>query len=430
MTSTVIPLRTKAVPQDFASLQSRTECYQKVWREWGSVLDPNEQIIVLQIIDRTIGWGRREAYFSARAVLKGDAVYSGLKMHRATFYRALARLEERGIVQRRHDPVKLDRVHFTVNMDWNPAVVNLPKRLQKRADPVAESDYPVAQSDTPVAECDTIASNHLLVSTPSNQAGATAPLPSPAETVRARAQGAAAAHRATLAGKATKPQAAVDAVDAAWRLALIDTFPGTAYRSWGVREKAQVKTVLRTWRGDCSLPEFVTWAVTNWAAIIRKQFKWMTKVPPPSTPALSFFIAFLNQFADCRAEGVLESWLSADDRTQLERMMGRGLTYEQATAELAKDKVAVALRSEMEKREIAVRARDYGATRKLAAAKALADLEGRVPIHPNSPNARKLIEEQRRAARPEPTRVLDPDGDEFQGAEVYFVDPTRNPFDD
>lgn len=389
-TLTITP---KSVPKDFASLQAKIECYQKVPREWMNHLTGPEALTVLNLIDRTIGWGRREAYFTTRAMLAGDKLYAGLPMSRRTLFRALASLEAMGLIQRRRDPNVPDRVHFTVNMEWAPDMaVKLPNRLQTQC----HDDTTQCHHDTDQCHSGTLYTGITSqVSPDSSQAGATAPLPlSPAEKIRARLSEATSTHRAALARHASGPQAAVDAVDAAWRLALIDTFPGTAYRTWGVREKAQIKIVLKNWRGDIGLPIFVTWAVTNWTAIMRKQFKWMTRETPPAVPVLSFFIAFLTQFADCRAEGKLEEWLSDLDRTQLERMMGRGMTYEEATAELGKAKAAVALRSEMDLREVKVRARERGADAKLKQAEALAEFEGRAPIHPRSRAAEAL----RRAA--------------------------------
>ena len=428
----VVNFRTQKVPKDFASLQSKIEKYQRVGRQWAGHISGNEMAMVEVLIDRTVGWGRREAYFTIRSLLAGDAIYSGLTMSRRTAFRVLKSLENKGLIQRRHDKNIPDRVHFTVNMDWKPDAENVSKRLNGRC----HDDTTRCHDDTDQCHNGTLyTGNNLQVSNTGSQAGAPAPLPLPAsEIIRAKAGAAAAANRATLKAKAEKPQAAVDAVDAAWRLALIDTFPGTAYRTWGVREKAQIRQVLRNWRGNCTLPEFVTWAVTNWTAIMRKQFRWMTKNPPPATPALSFFIAFLQNFAEARADNVLEDWLTSEDRTALERMMGRGQTYEQATAELAKDKMAVALRGEIRKGKIEARARDLAATRKLAEARHLAELKGGIPIHPKSPAAQRLIEEERRASvastQLKATKLIAPNGEMLQGAEVYFVDPERNPFDD
>lgn len=95
-----------------------------------------------------------------------------------------------------------------------------------------------------------------------------------AEKVRGIASTSAAAHRTRLTAIAAAPQAGLDAVDASWRAALIETFPGTAYRTWGKREQHQIKTVLTNWRGDCTFPQFVDWAVRNGTAITLLPVSW------------------------------------------------------------------------------------------------------------------------------------------------------------
>jgi hypothetical protein len=421
--SSVVAFRTNEVPKDFASLQAKLETYQRGLREWSGYLTGNEIAITELLIDRTIGWGRREAYFTIRALIAGDSVYSGLLISRRTCFRVLSSLETKGLIRRRKDPNVPDRVHFTVNLDWKPDMVAVPKRLQGRC----QDDTARCQPDTTRCQDGTLYTGiNLQVSPTGNQPGAAAPVSSGvAEKVREIAKSSAGTNRARLAAKAASPQNAVEAVDAAWRMALIETFPGTAYRTWGVREKAQIKTVLKNWRGDCTFPEFVEWAVRNWTAIIKKHFKWMTKEPPPAAPALGFLIAFVGKFADARAEGVLNNWQSATERTAVERLMAQGQTWEQATEQLAVEKAAGGLRKEMEKREVFVRSRDHAATRKLAEAKRIAALEGRVPIHPKSVLARQMKDG---AARPGPAKMVEVDG---TAAETFeMIDMTSNPFDD
>lgn len=418
-------------PREYASLQAKVESYQAVPRDWAGHLTGNEMTMVGVLLDRTVGWGRREAYFTIRALLDGDAKYSGLKMSRSTAFRVLKSLEDRGLIKRRKDASVPDRVHFTVNLEWRRAtVVAFPARSEGQC----QSDTNQCHDDINQCHSDTLSTGiNLRVSQTGNQARPPATLPlSEIMEVRGSKSGPTAVRVQDEAHVRAAPQANLDAVEEAWRDALVDTFPGTAYRSWTVRQKAQVKTVLRTWRGDCTFPQFVTWALNNWTAIIRKQFKWMTKVPPPTVPTLSFFIAFIDQFSDARADNVLEDWLSNEDRTEIERMMGRGQTYEQATAKLGRSKAQVAMRDEMTKREIEARANNNAATRKLAEARKIAELDGRIPIHPNSPLAKemKAAELKARAARPQPTKVIAPDGEVYRDAEVYFVDPDRNPFDE
>lgn len=423
---TVIKITSARMSDDPFSLQAKIECYQIVLRDWGNALDPFEQIVVLQIIDRTIGWGRPEAYFTGRAMLKGDNVYAGMKVGHTKLYAVLQKLESIGLVVRRKDASVADRVHFSVNMAWKPGAESASNGLQPGATPIRSAECPVRVADYPVRVADTIHSTNPPVSPNSIiVAGATAPLPfADLENVRERVEVASRRSPAALSRKATSPEQGVNAVEAAWRLAQNEFFPGSDCPAWGVRERAQAKSLIYNWRGKGTLAEFATWAITNWTAIIKKNFKWMTKAPPPAVPALSFFTRFITQFAECRAEGVLEKWQSSPERTRLEQMMARGQTYEQANARIAKEDVAVTLRDEVTKRERNVTAFHNGATRKLEQARKLAESEGRMPIHPMSPNAIRMRAE---AAHAPPAPV--PEGEKFTGAEVFFVDPTRNPFD-
>lgn len=408
--------------RDFAPIQIKVETYQRGFREWGGHLTGNELAITELLIDRTVGWGRREAYFTIRALIDGDNVYSGLRISRRTAFRVLNSLEDKGIIRRRKDPNVPDRVHFTVNLEWKPDEVNVQERLQARCQGVTtrcHSDITQCQDGT------LCTGTQLQVSTTGSLPGAAAPV-SLAAARRVREDRAinAGTDLARLDDDAQSPQTAVDAVDAAWRLALIETFPGTAYRTWGVREKGQIKIILKNWRGDCTLPEFVEWAVRNWTPLIAKHFKWMKDPKPPLAPALAFLVAFIDRFADARAEGVLTQWQKADERTHIERLMARGQTWQQATTQIAEEKAARGLRVEMEKREVRVRARDHAATRKLAEAAALAKLEGGLPIHPKSALAKQMKEAAARAA-PGPMVEVE---DAAEGLEM--IDMSRNPFDD
>ena len=254
-----------------ASLQFKVECYQKLTREWSQHLSQYEFIVLQQIMDRTIGWGRREAYFTTTALREGDEVYAGIAkaVSRRTLFRALASLEDRGFIRRRPDKRKPDRVHYSVNMDWTSGAVNLPKRLLNGNITGCQSDTTQCQRGTGQCQCGTLYTGITKhVSTTGILAGAPAPLPlSEKKNDRGKGGGSAAPPSADASGIPDAPQASVDVVEAAWRSAVSITFPGTAYRTWGVREKSQVKTALKGWRGDCTFPEFVTWAVTNWTAI-------------------------------------------------------------------------------------------------------------------------------------------------------------------
>lgn len=427
MTADIIPLKAIPARADYSSLQAKAECYQKVWREWGLSLDPYEQVIVLQLIDRTIGWGRREVYCTTRALLDGDGIYAGVKASRRKLFYALSSLEAKGVVRRRKDLHVPDRVHYTVNMDWSPEGRNLPKHLpNKAATPVHDVHDPVHQVHQSVHEVHPKESNHKPVSQ-EGIIGSAVPAsrsPNPAEKIRGIVnQSAAANATARSARRATRIERnTAEGVEASWRAALAEAFPQAVEPAWTGREKGQAKRAASGWaqKRQIAFIDFVEWSVTNWTAIIAKQFKWMTKSPPPAVPAFGFFIAMLDGFAECWSEQKLDAWVNDKDRTEIERLMARGQTYEQAVAELGRTRAAAELRGEMTKREIVVRARERSAEIKEQRAVALA--ETRAPIHPRSRAARRMIAEAK-APAPAPT-----DG-EFAPLALPMVDASRNPFD-
>ena len=151
----------------------------------------------------------------------------------------------------------------------------------------------------------------------------------------------------------------------------------------------------------------------------------MTKAPPPEVPAFRFYAAMIGQFAECWGEGKLSEWASAKERTEVERMMSRGMTFEQAMAEHAKNNVARGLREEMRTREIKVRARERGAAAKLEQAKRLAEFSGAAPVHPQSEAAKAV--RARIAPKPQVEATLPVE--EFVPLSAPMVDPNRNPFD-
>lgn len=425
MTATIHSLNANPARVEY-SLQRKAECYQKVWREWGSALDPYEQVIVLQLIDRTIGWGRREVYCTIRDLLDGDSIYSGVMASRRKLFYALSSLEGKGVIKRRKDLQVPDRVHYTVNMGWSPDVaLNLPKRLKV---PVHEVHDPVHQVHHPVYDVHSIESNHRPVSCSQYQGDAVPAPRSPNPAGRGRGivnQPAAANTEVATERRAVRVErSTVEGVEHAWRCASAETFPPAVQPAWTGREKGQAKRAASGWAHarQISFIGFVEWAVTNWTAICAKQFKWMTKSPPPAVPAFGFFIAMLDQFAECWSEQKLDAWVSAKERTELERMMARGQTYEQATAELGRTRAAVELRGEMTKREVVVRARERSAEMKEQRAEKIAEFGGAAPVHPRSRAAQRMIAETRKLA---PASV----GAEFAPLAAPMVDVSRNPFD-
>lgn len=106
----------------FSMILWQLQQYQHVIREWDSSLDPYEFKVVMQVLDRTVGWQKLQATFRPSVMLKGDRKYSGFgdTMHRSKLMKVLAKLERRGVIRREPDPVRPGLKVYAVNLDWKP----------------------------------------------------------------------------------------------------------------------------------------------------------------------------------------------------------------------------------------------------------------------------------------------------------------------
>lgn len=98
------------------------QMYQHVVRRVLPFLDPYEGAVFVQILDRTIGWKKHAAVFSADALFAGDSMYGGLArlMDRSRMMKALRSLETRGLigrVRREHSRIRLFCVNPHVDAD-------------------------------------------------------------------------------------------------------------------------------------------------------------------------------------------------------------------------------------------------------------------------------------------------------------------------
>jgi len=396
------------------------QVYQRAIREWRPHLDTYEFSVLLEIIDRTAGWNKAEVNVSTARLLDGDKMYAGLgsQMHRSKMFKALAGLEAKGFVTRSRD--RKGHLVIQFNKKWSPDMLNLPKRLQGRS---PTETLPVSNGDFPVSNGDPVYSIPEMVSGDSNPLGSAEPrpVPNPMANVRAALETAVSAHRAaatTRAAKTAKVETSVG-IEAAWKAAMLEAFPGSMHVPFSIREKAQIKAKVKAWlhAGEIGFPEFVDWAVRNWSAVLAKQFSWMTRSEPPKTPSLPFLLHFIGQFAECWSEGKLDEWLAAPERTEMEKLLASGLSHEEAAAEIGKRRATEGMREENQK--AIAEARSIRRQAKIVEQRTR-NVEV-APVHPRS----RAAEEQRAAINPPPRRRAL--SDEELKAHDFTAAPTLDP---
>lgn len=98
--------------------------YQKVIRRWVSVLSVIEFAVLMQILDRTVGWQKTRRTVSMRDLLEGGRTYRGIghAVKRASVMKAVGRLEVLGIVTREPSRYHNRMREYVINLAWQEPV--------------------------------------------------------------------------------------------------------------------------------------------------------------------------------------------------------------------------------------------------------------------------------------------------------------------
>lgn len=439
----------------------RLKIYQRLVREWGRCLDLYEFRLMTVIVDETVGRQKLSYTTTVHRLIEGNAGCAGTGMCRRRVFYALKSLTERGLIRKTN---KRNHLELAPNLNWtgeDDAMIPTPKRLKnpKSGDEAPEnpgegvhdmhrrgaldalqgctsctlytgilthvsstqirSSGPDASRPEPPenflsGENETHLSGHedqlspqSPPDQPEGQGDLALPVTDPALLLRKRVKKIVddgKARRAAGAQRAMQ-QNRPGAVEIVWRTAMQETFPQATISAWTRKDLGRVGQKLKgfTLPEGMTFPAFADWSVRNWTQIMSKQFRWMKKSSPPAMPDLSFWLHFARQFADCHAEGKLRSWLRSGEASELQKLMGRGMTEEQALAEIGRQRAARGMRDEMTKREQKVKIKASAAKRDAQKAEAFAQFGakhgGARVIHPRSPNAQKMAEEMRAKER-------------------------------
>ena len=94
--------------------------YQKVIRRWVGVLSVIEFAVLMQILDRTVGWQKTRRTISMRDLLDGGRVYRGIghAVKRASIMKAVRRLEDLGIIARQPSNLHHRMKEYVINLEW------------------------------------------------------------------------------------------------------------------------------------------------------------------------------------------------------------------------------------------------------------------------------------------------------------------------
>jgi len=410
------------------------EIYQRAIREWAGALTPYELALAMHLLDRTVGWGKTRVTISTRRFLNGDTVYSGLDMSRPTMFRALRSLEDKGLIVRHNDPRGREIKVYAVNLGWKPDTLptpNLHKNQSHRETTPSLTETTQSHRETREKEEGRTEEGRKKNNTEAPEPSAPDPGPNssrtPDEIIRAAGETFRAARTRRAQPQGNSLKAKVAHAEALWRDAIAENHPTALAQKWSMREVGMVKAKAKDWPSirQISFADFVEWCAANWAQIMHKQFKWMTKSPPPDVPSVGFLISFLDQFADCWGDDSFKQWLNSTERTEMDKLLSKGRTSDEAAAEIGERRAVEKMRDENRKakQDIAI---------KRGALKLQENRVRRMEHMPAHPQSKEAVAARRRKVLGDDFKALDPEKptEQVDWDNVPLLDPNWEPPDE
>lgn len=224
-----------------------------------------------------------------------------------------------------------------------------------------------------------------------NGAGSVQAAPAQPVSLEAALQGARAKTDASRArrtsGPKTTPKQRVASAQALWRIGVQDHHPTGIAHTWPQKTVAMLKAKAAAFNETKSLKfdQFVGWCAENWSLVCSKHLKWMTREKPPLTPDIGFLIAFWDHFLRAWSEQDFGAWMTAPERTRHEQLVAKGMTAEEAAAQIGEERAVIKMREENRKAEQRVKSKAQEARQMERRAEKL----GGMPVHPRSQVARR-----------------------------------------
>jgi hypothetical protein len=392
----VVPMRAPA--SERYSYRDQEEATRKISRDWRPYLSGSEGWFLLFLKDQTISMQRAEWGFSYRSMGHGNHVMGGTGYSRPQLIRLVDALAKRGVITKVPNP---KGVLISLNLDWKPGK-DTPLASERRKKP--KKDRPA--KPMPASTLWNKQVGGITSETPRGITNETPPVspvrpikegyrkeenkkvetPSPAASVgmdsgeikirrRSRPTGRASAlpsypEEEPSPDCARPPSATAHikkrrrpttsllnpfAIEETFQKAFEEAFadcPGVIYLPLNSRDGLKLKnTLLAEWTGTAEeLHALIRWTVLEWDRVRGSVFGFMTRNPPPTTPALSFIAANIMWLKTAYRHRDRQTWTDGfndyDWRVYKEEMEKPGRTPEEIQTAIGEARARRKLRKE------------------------------------------------------------------------------------
>lgn len=121
----------------------------------------------------------------------------------------------------------------------------------------------------------------------------------------------------------------------AWVAACLESFPAVKILSWTKRDAWKLKSISKKFPAG-TFVEFLTWVVTNWSRVTYEHCKWIKD--RPETPDLGFLLKWHSHIVPVWQYRDQLAWIrdQKGSARQIAQLMASGMTFEQASHEVAR----------------------------------------------------------------------------------------------
>jgi hypothetical protein len=284
------------------------EWFKVIVREWAQHLTLRQLGMIIFIFDRTAAWGKEWELIRYSSFVTGITSKTGDKRYAAgicgcerSALTLTNELIDMGMIRKRRSR---DGNYWALNYEWTPNDMNKIRRLHRNPQKPAVlnpqkvaslNPQKVAGHNKSKAQSEEVTQKEQYPA-----GGGPSPIIQDALT-RARAKGQAAIARRKLRDKHKMGMTDIIRLwaetcrEAEWAGHITPREYLTKRDAYAL--KAYSTRFLKSFPAQ-PFGEYLKWVLTNWPGLISEKFGWMTKVPPPETPAPLFFIKQAAQFEE------------------------------------------------------------------------------------------------------------------------------------
>ena len=282
----------------------RLNLFGKMMLRLRPLVSTQESDILLFIFMRTVYYGKIEETITIRQFMNGifsqeEVIYPGVKVCRTTLFKALRKLSDNDIIQRRESPGNKECYIYSLMLPELQEYVTLQS--------AARTEEYAGRTDEYTGRTPSPTESNNMIKLHEETAAPHPALAAASDKIKTTTE------KYNNARERKKNKLKAHGLEEIWADSFKETFPEAANFRLVNRDSARLKQAMDRGVPTAKQREFLEWSIRNWTITLRLKFKWMKE--KPETPSLGFFASRVAEFYDAFVSDTTPN-LAADRRVR------------------------------------------------------------------------------------------------------------------